>query len=124
MKFIGVVFFMALCSASSAQTKQIDSLNHVINTGPDTARILAYVKLASLKKVFDSSSALLDKALLISRQIRFRNGEAAALNQYALAWQTTSNYPRAVEAFLQSYAIYEKAGNIKGMASVSHNLGN
>ncbi|MEI9944706.1 MAG: tetratricopeptide repeat protein [Chitinophagaceae bacterium] len=92
----------------------------------DTAEVslleeLSYTYLTSKP---DTALLLAEKALLISKEIKYKKGEAVSLNRIGTVLNSTGNYPHALENFLQSLQINEDIDNKNGIMRNLGNIGN
>lgn len=108
----------SLClSTPQAQTRSKDSLLAVLNNKiPDTARIMALVALSSqyFGSKPDTSAQLANEALLLSRKIGFRKGEARSIYATGSVHFMIGNYPTALLLYLESLKIDEQINDLSG----------
>ena len=103
----------------------IDSLENELALVDNISRIEYMIKLSelyfdiSLKKSADYA----DSALLESRKINNKKGEADALNKLGNIHWVTSNYNTAMERYLEALEIREEIGDSAGIAGCYNNLG-
>lgn len=96
--------------AQTIQTYNIDSLKRVLaNPLPDTARIWALNNLARNIVNSDTTVALCDQAIQLSRRIGFVRGEAEAFNNLAYWYNQKGNYPDALQSYLKAIVLAESA---------------
>ena len=93
---------------------------------PDTVRLLTMSQICNLYSTTNSDSALFygQKALDLSRQIKYPKGEANALLDLALAIYYMGDYPRSMELCLKGLQISEKYNFIFLKAAVYDHMGN
>ncbi len=93
---------------------------------PDTVRALTMSQICNLYTNNNSDSALFygQKALDLSRQIKFPKGEANALVDLALAIYFMGDYPRSMEMCLKAQQISEKYNFIFLKAAAYDHIGN
>ena len=93
---------------------------------PDTVRALTMSQICNLYTNNNSDSALFygQKALDLSRQIKFPKGEANALVDLALAIYFMGDYPRSMEMCLKAQQISEKYNFIFLKATAYDHIGN
>ena len=116
---ISACFFVV--GIAHAQTHEIDSLKHLLaSTIHDTTRVLALKSLAFYSPNVEGLK-LDSRALSLARKIKYKNGEAASLNQFGNDFYGIANLPKALDYYLQSMKINEKIGNLDGLAA---NYGN
>jgi len=109
----------------NGQEHIIDSLENGLNVVSDTAKIENMIELSQL--YFDislkKSAYYADSALLESRKINNKKGEADALNKLGNIHWATSNYNAAMERYLEALEIREKIRDSAGIAGCYNNLG-
>lgn len=71
----------------------------------------------------DHAQGYANEALVLSQKIGFKNGEAAAYNNFGMFYARKSNYAEALKNYDASLKIREATGNKKGMAGVYNNIG-
>ena len=93
---------------------------------PDTVRLLTMSQICNLYSTTNSDSALFygQKALDLSRQIKYPKGEANALLDLALAIYYMGDYPRSMELCLKGLQISEKYNFIFLKAAAYDHIGN
>jgi len=103
----------------------IDSLENELALVDNISRINYMIELSklyfeiSLKKSADYA----DSALIESRKINNKKGEADALNKLGNIHWVTSNYNAAMERYLEALEIREEIGDSAGIAGCYNNLG-
>ncbi len=108
-----------------AQEQIIDSLENQLLLVDNNSRIDYLIELSelyfgiSLKKSADYA----DSALLESRKINNKKGEADALNKLGNIHWITSNLNAAMEHYLEALEIREEIGDSIGIAGCYNNLG-
>ena len=108
-----------------AQEQIIDSLENQLPLVDNNSRIDYLIELSelyfdiSLKKSADYA----DSALLESRKINNKKGEADALNKLGNIHWITSNLNAAMEHYLEALEIREEIGDSIGIAGCYNNLG-
>jgi two-component system, NtrC family, sensor kinase len=92
----------------------------------DTIRVLTMAKICNLYSFTNSDSALFygQKALDLSRQIKYPKGEANALLDLALSIYNMGDYPRSMELCLKALQISEKHNFIFLKATAFDHIGN
>ncbi len=92
----------------------------------DTIRVLTMSKICNLYSATNSDSALFygQKALDLSRQIKYPKGEANALLDLALAIYNMGDYPKSMELSLKGLQISEKYNFIFLKATAFDHIGN
>lgn len=108
-----------------AQEQVIDSLENQLALVDNISRIEYMIELSelyfeiSLKKSADYA----DSALLESRKLNYKKGEADALNKTGNIHWITSNFNAAMERYLEALDIREEIGDSAGIAGCYNNLG-
>jgi signal transduction histidine kinase/tetratricopeptide (TPR) repeat protein len=126
MRKIFFILFLSIPVFSNAQTKSIDSLQQLLKTErKDTSRamLLADLAYAYLYSKPDTALVLSQQALSISKKEGYTKGEAASLNRIGNVFLTTGNYPKALEAYLQSLKKSESIEDMAAIARVTGNIG-
>lgn len=97
----------------------------LIKQHSDTGRVQCMWKIASYLYSYapDSSLRIAQKALFLSQQIKYSEGESRSLGQMANAFLSMGNYPKALEFYLRKLKLEEKAKNEYNLASVIMNIG-
>ena len=126
MKKIFLPLFVILSiTNTNAQTHEIDSLKQLLaTTNEDTTKVLALAGLSFRTEIVDSSLRWDYQGLALARKIKFTRGEAVCLNQLGNDFWNSSNYPKALDYYLQSLKINEKIGNLDGAAANYGNMAN
>ncbi len=114
--FLSLMLF-AVLSISYGQGMQPDTLNHFNQSIKDDTN---YIKLlldsAELYSFSSQNTGLLlsEKALDLSRKIRFTKGETDALNFLGEAYHFQGNYPKALEIQFEALQINRKVNDFEG----------
>ena len=125
--FIKSFLLLLIPVFSNAQTNRIDSLQQLLKTETkDTSRAMLLNELgtAYLYSKPDTALLLSQQALPLSKKAGFMKGEAASLVLMGNVFINTGNYPKALEALLQSLKKYEAVQDKEGIQMVTSNLGN
>lgn len=130
MKKIAGLFLLCFLSqqvfAQSNHQSIIDSLKQAISTGNnDTATVLSMVELADQYKFSNVDSALFygQKAFVVSRKLKFYEGEYKSLFILGYALSMTGNSTRALELELKALRITEKYNFTIGRGQILNRLG-
>ncbi len=125
-KKILFLFFLFVYFLGNAQEKQIDSLKSVIAKAADDSNKVEH--LNSLSKLYLSSD--LNEAIKIAVQARdlaekidFKKGQAYALKNIGLAYNTQAKYVEALQQWLESLKLFEEINFKPGVANMMNNLG-
>ena len=109
-KLLYTIFFLAIGNIALAQNKLTDSLSRLLAvTTEDTSRVLVLTNLGLQYRNTnpDSSIYYCEKALALTRQIKFKRGEAFALVTIALSMREKGDLPKALELTMQARQIAE-----------------
>ena len=114
------------CFAQDYQQAIIDSLKQELSISKiDTSNVLSMVELVNQYKYANADSALFyaQKALMLSRKIKFHEGEFRSLLMMGFALSLASNHSRALELELKALRIAEKYNFTIGRGEVLNRLG-
>ncbi|MCX6206978.1 MAG: two-component sensor histidine kinase [Bacteroidetes bacterium] len=114
------------CFAQSNQQAIIDSLKQELSISKiDTSNVLSMVELVNQYKYTNADSALFyaQQALILSRKIKFHEGEFRSLLMMGFALSLASNHSRALELELKALRISEKYNFTIGRGEVYNRLG-
>ena len=96
--------------AESQFLPDIDSVKLLVaKSTSDSAKVFLYANLSftySFLQV-DSSIAYAQKAIRIARELKYKEGEAAAMFSYGWAFWASGNYDKAIEAALRALNLYK-----------------
>ena len=110
-----------------AQNNQTDSLEQLLaKEKTDTGQVILLAKFsrAMLFKSPEQAMVLAQKGLHLARQVKFTKGEAISLNGISSVYQVTGNYPKGLEAALESLKLAETIHNDKILGASLYNIGN
>ena len=128
-KIVGLFLLCFLSQQVIAQGNHqsiIDSLKQALSIGNiDTTTVLSMVELADQYKFSNVDSALFygQKALVVSRKIKFQEGEYKSLFIMGYALSMAGNSPRALELELKALRITEKYNFTIGRGQILNRLG-
>ncbi|WP_207495215.1 tetratricopeptide repeat protein [Aridibaculum aurantiacum] len=111
---IAIVAVTVNCTIALSQRSETDSIRQLLkHEKNDSNRAILLYNLAALYQGSkpDSTLILAQDALILSRRIDFKQGEAQSLNQMANAFNWVGNYPKALELYIQSLKIVEQGNN-------------
>ncbi len=114
------------CFAQGYRQALIDSLKQEISIrNIDSSNVLSMVELVNQYKYSNADSALFyaQKALILSRNIKFHEGEFRSLLMMGFALSLASNHSRALELELKALRISEKYNFTIGRGEVLNRLG-
>jgi tetratricopeptide (TPR) repeat protein len=128
MKKIAILIFSLLvCGSGFAQDQRVkekDSLRKVIETTTvDTARVLALNRLSLLESQPSLRFELAYKALHLSKQIKWVDGEARSYHQLSNCYRNISDFPNAMDNALKAFKKREEIGNPEGIGMSLHLIG-
>lgn len=118
--FVLLIFFTA-----NSQTNKVDSFNRLLNVeNIDSNRVKLLLDLANhyVNNLPDSSYYLSQRALSISKAIKFADGESRALISIANYFTNVGNYPRALEFYLKKLKFEENRKNSELIATANISL--
>jgi tetratricopeptide (TPR) repeat protein len=110
-----------------AQTGKTDSLEQLLaQEKTDTGQVILFAKLSRAKLFNSPEQAMVQaqKGLHLARQVKFTKGEAICLNSISGVYQVRGNYPKGLEAALQSLKLAETLHNDKILGGSLYNIGN
>lgn len=128
-KLIGLFLIWSFAQPDFAQGYQqsiIDSLKKELSMSKiDTSNVLSMVELVNQYKYANADSALFyaQEALMLSRKIKFHEGEFRSLLMMGFALSLTNNHSRALELELRALRISEKYNFTIGRGEVLNRLG-
>ncbi|MBL7856730.1 MAG: tetratricopeptide repeat protein [Cyclobacteriaceae bacterium] len=126
---VGILFCCSFFSLTitPAQTPVADSLQTLLqleNNDLRKAEILIELSGAMRSIDFQKSAEFADQAFQLAEKTSMNTQEAAKSLLYkGVAYYYQGNYDKAMEAYLQSLARYEKLNDKRGMASVWNEIG-
>ena len=113
-------------AATHAQKQKADSLAALLaKEKTDTGRVTYMWKISSYLYSYapDSALRIAQKALFLSRRIKYVEGESRSLGQMANGFLSMSDYPHALEYYLQKLKLEEQRNNPYNLAGVTMNIG-
>jgi tetratricopeptide (TPR) repeat protein len=110
-----------------AQQGDLDSLLQSLKTKTkaDTFRVNTLINIARAHLVKGKPADAIEygkQALDLSLQLEFQGGLSSSYQMLAYAYDHTSDYPKAIEAYEKAYEISVKTGNKKDAAFIRNNL--
>ncbi len=119
------IFLFAACSAF-AQKNEIDSLRFALykTSDMDSARVDILNRLAwlSLSRNLDDQKIYCRQALLISRKLDYKRGEAEAFRMTGLGKLTDQAIPEALTYFQRSTALFHELNDYRGECNARINI--
>jgi two-component system NtrC family sensor kinase len=128
-KLIGLFLLWSFAQpvfSQNAQQTIIDSLKKELSISKiDTSNVLSMVELVDQYKYSNADSALFyaQEALILSRNIKFHEGEFKSLLMMGFALSLANNHSRALELELKALRISEKYNFTIGRGEVLNRLG-
>ena len=109
----------------SGQNAEIDSLRAVVEkaTGIDKVDIMNKLSKAFWQEDPELSIENGNKALILSRKLKYKKGEAEAINNIGGAYYYLNEFDTAVEHFIKSLELRKKIGDKKNIIIALNNLG-
>jgi tetratricopeptide (TPR) repeat protein len=123
--FILTVLF-SLPLGLTAQKHKADSLINLLNSErSDTGKVKLLWQLAGVISDYDPGSALIyaQKALSLSNEIKYIEGQSKSLGALAISFRKIGNYPKALELNLRKLKLEEKGDNPRNLAFALMNIG-
>jgi signal transduction histidine kinase len=124
MKYIFQILLFSLCFYNSSAQKELpDSIiREYAKSKNDTLRLVGYSIIAEAQNEInpDSSYFYSDKMLQLSRSLKLKLEEVAALGQMGYALTNLGNYPRALQTLLSGIEIAEDPESEKNVVSVHY----
>ncbi len=118
--FTAFFFFLTAIVRSQPNPNDIDSLTHVLaKTNADTTR----VELLRATGYTERNLTTLLQALALSKKIKYITGEVDCNNSIGNYFFGSSNYPKAMEFYLEGLKISEANNYQAGIAKTTGNIG-
>ncbi len=125
-KYFFLVSYYFFVFTVHAQKQKADSLSQLLTIEKtDTNRVTYMWQKANYQYTYAPDSAILiaQQALLLSKQIKYTDGESRALGQMANGFLSIGNYTRALAFYIQKLQLEEKRNNPYNLASATMNIG-
>lgn len=125
-KYFLLAFLFLSAGLLYAQKQKADSVSQLLSgEKADTNKARYMWQKANYQYTYAPDSAILiaQQGLLLSKQIKYVEGESRALGQMANGFLSIGNYPRALEFYIQKLKIEEKRNNPYNLASATMNIG-
>ena len=126
-RLILFIFFALLFSINSiAQSSKIDSLSKLLyKEKVDSNKATLLWRMAEQYQSFkpDTALQLAQKALFLSRKIKFVEGESRALGLLATSQYLLGDYPKALDNYTEKLKIEEKRSSPRNYSSALNNIG-
>ena len=118
--FLTIIIFFSLLIQAQPNPNDIDSLRLVLaKTNADTTR----VELLRATGYKERNLGVLNQALMLAKKIKYINGEANCYNGIGNYFFGNSNYPKAMEYYLEGLKISEANNYAVGIAKTTGNIG-
>jgi signal transduction histidine kinase len=122
-----LIFVLSCCTAPGIAQLNIDSLKNLISEGNNDDTILAKRLLqASDYYLYDTPDWGLyyaDKALKLSQQLDYKDGEALALINLGAAYLVLGDYAQALHFSLKASNLYRQMNKMPGVSSMKLYIG-
>ncbi|MGG9962836.1 tetratricopeptide repeat protein [Ferruginibacter sp. SUN106] len=121
-----LLLFLFCFIITHAQKQYADSLASLLAKEKiDTNRVTYMWQMAGAVYIYNPDSAIIlaQRALFLSRNIKYTEGESRSLGEIANAFLSIGNYPRALEYYIMKLKLEEKKNNPHNLASVTMNIG-
>ena len=125
--FILTVTTINIAQAQDTATmkKEYDSLLIVLkNRQTDTDRVKTLITLADIGTDGDTVMLFITEAIDLSQKIKYTIGELRARNLIGNLYWNVTNYPAALQEYMQVLKIADQLSNSRGLAAAYGNLGN
>lgn len=122
--FLFIIFFSI--TPTFSQKFKADSLKSLLAKETiDSNKVNLMWRMAEKINTYNPDSALItaQKALTLSRKIKYEEGESRSLAILANSFNVTGNYPRALETYLEKLQLDEKRDKPRNLASALLNIG-
>ena len=125
-KYFSLILLLLFTEMLCAQKPKADSISQLLaKEKSDTTRATYMWQKASYQYSYAPDSAILiaQQGLLLSKQIKYGEGESRSLGQMANGFLSIGNYTRALEFYIQKLQLEEKRNNTYNLASATMNIG-
>ncbi len=108
-----------------AQTAEIDSLKAIVEKTVGTEKVDVMNFLSKAYWGIDPELSIVNgnKALMLSRKLKYKKGEAEAINNIGGAYYYLNDFNNSVEHFIQSLELRKRIGDKKDIIIALNNLG-
>jgi tetratricopeptide (TPR) repeat protein len=124
--FIFLMLVILSPVVANAQRQKADSMQRLLEKETiDSNRVTILWRMAGYTYIFNPDTALnlAQNALILARNIGFKEGESRSLGVIANTFLRLGNYPRALEFQLQKLKLEEKRNSPRNLAIVLLNIG-
>lgn len=124
--FTTILLSLFIQSFAQKKTETIKLILSELKTSKeDTARANLYNKICKfyLKTNIDSVNYYANKGILLSRKLKYREGEMMSLNALGNYYENKSEFSKALKTYDQALVIAKKKNSNKGFATIYNNIG-
>lgn len=125
-KYLLLIFFLFFAVILYGQRHKADSVSKLLSVEKlDTNKIRFMWQKANYQYSYAPDSAILiaQQGLILSKQIKYIDGESMSLGQMANGFLSIGNNTRALEFYIQKLQLEEKRNNPYNLASATMNIG-
>ncbi|MFN0083253.1 MAG: tetratricopeptide repeat protein [Ferruginibacter sp.] len=125
-KYLSSIFFFLFAVMLYGQRQKADSVSKLLSVEKlDTNKIKFMWQKADYQYSYAPDSAILiaQQGLILSKQIKYIEGQSMSLGQMANGFLSIGNNTRALEFYIQKLQIEEKRNNPYNLASATMNIG-
>ena len=124
-KILAFLLLFSVVAILSAQSALIDSLEIIVEISSNENKVDVLNQLSKAYWYENPELAIENgnKALKLSKKLKYKEGEAEAINNIGGAYYYLSDFDTAVEHFIQSLELRKKIGNKKNIIIALNNLG-
>ncbi|QCK14496.1 tetratricopeptide repeat protein [Mangrovivirga cuniculi] len=130
MKYITqtiLIITFSLTFLCEGQTDAVDSINDLIEQADlDTTKVNHLIGLSvEFRNEGDlgKSKEIAEDALSLSRDIKYRSGEAQALKQIGMAEFYQGKYSAVLETWTEAHEVFGEINDLDGMSNMANNIG-
>jgi PAS domain S-box-containing protein len=108
-----------------SQESRLDSLQKALSLcGNDTSRVNTLIAICWEHRLTMPETAInsAEQAISLARDLKFKNGEAKALNNIGVVYHLQGTFDKALQNYKAAALVYEQSGNTKGLANVAGNM--
>jgi serine phosphatase RsbU (regulator of sigma subunit) len=124
-RFLILFLFSVIFASSLCAQSRLDTLLLQLDQAGDTVKVNALIGVSREYRGINAQKAIEYglKAVDMARELDFKRGLAAGLNNLGIAYRGTGEYEKAVSSHLEALRIYESLSNKRGAAASLSNLG-
>ena len=121
-------FIFSFFNISAQKQSYIDSLQKITNSTSNKKTIIeCYNKIANeylTSSTYDSLKLYATKALNLSKQVNYDQGQATSISLIAAISYDKGDYEKALELYSTALRLFKKSGDKEGIARIYTSLGN